>query len=182
MEKYVTSIKDLVIQALTSNSKIQYKANNDDPAGCFQMGMIHLLGINTAIDFKKAIQYLGNQSLSDNQDANRLLGFIAECEGRFSQAFQYYAKTENSEKDSYLEKVIKGRSHIQDYLKKLDLPATLNKEVSSILSDYAKGKASRTGACVKVAAICEDEPSCLDAAKALYEKEMLARKIQFVSL
>lgn len=180
MEKYVTNIKDLVIQALTSNSKIQYKANNDDPAGCFQMGMIHLLGINTAIDFKKAIQYLGNQSLSDNQDANRLLGFIAECEGRFSQAFQYYAKTENSEKNSYLEKVIKGRSHIQDYLKKLDLPATLNKEVSSILSDYAKGKASRTGACVKVAAICEDEPSCLDAAKALYEAKDYISAIQWL--
>lgn len=180
MDKYVTNIKDLVIQALTSNSKIQYKANNDDPTGCFQMGMIYLLGINTAIDFKKASQYLGNQSLSDNQDANRLLGFIAECEGDFSQAFHYYANTENSEKDSYLEKVIKGRSHIQDYLKKLDLPATLNKEVSSILSDYAKGKASRTGACVKVAAICEDEPSCLEAAKALYEVKDYISAIQWL--
>jgi len=180
MEQYVTNIKDLVFQALTSNSKIQYKANNDDHSGCFQMGMIYLLGINTAIDFKKASQYLGSQALSDNQDANCLLGFIAECEGNFSQAFHYYAKTESGEKDSYLEKVIKGRSHIQDYLKKLDLPTTLNKEVSSILSDYAKGKASRTGACVKVAAICEDEPSCLEAAKALFEAKDYISAIQWI--
>lgn len=181
MEKYVTNIKDLVIQVLTSNSKIQYKANNDDPAGCFQMGMIHLLGINTTIDFKKASQYLGKQSLSNNQDANCLLGFIAECEGCFSQAFQYYAKTENNEKESYLQKVIKGRSHIQDYLKKLDLPATLNKEVSSILSDYAKGKSSKTDACVKIAVICNDEPSSLEAAKALYEDKDYISAIQWLN-
>ena len=180
MEKYVTNIKDLVILALTNDSKIQYKANNNDPMGCFQMGMIHLLGINTDIDFKIASQYLGNQSLSDNQDANRILGFIAECEGNLSQAFQYYTKTENSEKDTYLEKVIKGRCHIQDYLKKLNLPATLNKEVSSILSDYVKGKASRIGACIKVAAICEDEPSCLEAAKALYEAKDYISAIQWL--
>jgi hypothetical protein len=41
------------------------------------MGMIHLLGINTPIDFKKASFYLGHQSLNDAPDANRLLGFIA---------------------------------------------------------------------------------------------------------
>ena len=135
MEKYITSIKDLVIQALTNGSDIKANAESGDALSCFQMGMIHLLGINTPIDFKKASQYFGSPSLSDNQDAIRLLGFIAECEGIFSQAFQYYAQTESSEKDSYLDKIVKGRNHIQDYLKKLDLPATLNKEVSSILSD-----------------------------------------------
>ncbi len=180
MEKYITSIKDLVIQALTNGSDIKANAESGDALSCFQMGMIHLLGINTPIDFKKASQYFGSPSLSDNQDAIRLLGFIAECEGIFSQAFQYYAQTESSEKDSYLDKIVKGRNHIQDYLKKLDLPATLNKEVSSILSDYAKGKASRTGACVKVAAICEDKPSCLEAAKALYESKDYISAIQWL--
>lgn len=180
MEKHTTSIKDLVIQALKNGSEIKTKAESGDALSCFQMGMIHLLGINTATDFKKASQYLGSQALSDNQDANCLLGFIAECEGRFSQAFQYYAKTESGEKDSFLDSVIKGRNHIQDYLKKLDLPITLNKDVSSILSDYAKGKASRTGACVKVAAICEDEPSCLEAAKALFEAKDYISAIQWI--
>ena len=69
MEKYVTNIKDLVIQTITNGSEIKSKANSGDPMGCFQMGMIHLLGINTPVDFKKANQFFSNQSLSDNQDA-----------------------------------------------------------------------------------------------------------------
>ncbi len=169
MDKYVANIKDFVIQALTNGSAIKAKVESSDALSCFQMGMIHLLGIDTSIDFKKASQYFKSQSLSDNQDAIRLLGFIAECEGNYSQAFQYYAKSESSEKDTYLVKAIKGRNHLQDYLRKLNLPIAVNKVISSILNDYNQDKVSRTGASIKLAAICNDEPSCLEAAKYLYE-------------
>jgi len=180
MEKYISSIKDLVIQTITNGSEIKSKANSGDPMGCFQMGMIHLLGINTPVDFKKANQFFSNQSLSDNQNAIRLLGFIAECEGNYSQAFQNYALTEKSEKDSFLDKVIKGRNHIQDYLRKLDLPVSLNKELSSILNDYSKDKTSKTGASIKVATICNDEQSCLEAAKRLYDVKDFISAIQWL--
>ena len=96
MDNNVTNIKDLVIQALTNGSEIKVKAESGDALSCFQMGMIHLLGINTPIDFKKASQYLGSQSLSDDPDANRLLGFIAECEGNYSLAFKNYVKASGS--------------------------------------------------------------------------------------
>lgn len=180
MEKYVTNIKDLVIQSLTNGSEIKRKAESGDALSCFQMGMIYLLGINTAVDFKKAVKYFGNQSLVDNQDATRLLGFIAELEGNFSQAFHYYEKTESSEKDSYLDKVIKGRNHLQDYLKKLDLPITLNKDISAILGDYTKGEASKMGASIKIAAICNDEQSCLEAAKCLYDSNDYISAVQWL--
>lgn len=180
MERYVTSIKDLVIQSLTNGSGIKNKANCGDPMGCFQMGMIYLLGINTPLDFKKATQFFSNQSLSDDQDAIRLLGFIAECEGKYSQAFQNYAQTVSSEKDSFLDKVIEGRNHFQDYLRKLDLPISLNKELSSILNDYSKDKTSKIGASIKVAAICNDEQSCLEAAKSLYDAKNFISAIQWL--
>ena len=180
MDKYVTNIKDLVIQVLTNSSEIKSKAGNDDPLSCFQMGIIHLLGINTQIDFKKASTFLENQSLSDNPNANLLLGFIAECDGDYSSAFHYYANTESSEKDSYLDKVIKGRNHIQDYLRKLDLPLTVNKEISSILNDYSKSKTSKTGSSIKIAAICEDEQTCLEAAKNLFDAKDYISAIQWL--
>lgn len=180
MDRYITSIKDLVIQTITNGSEIKNKANSGDSMGCFQMGMIHLLGINTPVDFKKATQFFSNQSLFNDQDAIRLLGFIAECEGNYSQAFQNYAQTERSEKDSFLDKVIKGRNHTQDFLRKLDLPISLNKELSSILNDYSKDKTSKTGASIKVAAICNDEQSCLEAAKSLYDAKDFISAIQWL--
>lgn len=169
MEKYVTDIKDLVVQTLTSGTEIKAKAESGDALSCFQMGMIHLLGIDTPISYKKAAQYLGSQSLSDNHDANYLLGFIAECEGNYSHAFQNYAKPEGSDKDIYLDKVIKGRNHIQNYLKTLNLPVSLNKEISTILNDYVTGNTSKIDTFIKSAAICKDEPSCLEVAKNMYE-------------
>lgn len=180
MEKYVTDIKDFVIQTLTNGSEKINRANSGDPMGCFQMGMIYLLGIDTSMDFKKATQFFSNQSLSDDNDAIRLLGFIAELEGNYSKAFQYYAQTESSEKESYLDRIIKGRNHIQDYLRKLDLPLTVNKEISSILNDYSKSKTSKTGASIKIAAICEDEQSCLEAAKNLFDAKDYISAIQWL--
>jgi len=178
MEKYVTNIKDLVIKTLTNGSEIKSKSETGDALSCFQMGLIHLLGINTPVDFKKATQFFSSYSLSDNQDAIRLLGFIAELEGNYSPAFQYYAQTESSEKESYLDRIIKGRNRVQDYLRKLDLPLTVNKEISSILNDFSKSKKSKIGASMKIAAICEDEQSCLEAAKNLYEDKDYISAIQ----
>lgn len=180
MDKYITSVKDLVIEAISHFSIIKTSADKGDVSSCFKMGMIHLLGINTAVDFKKAVKYFGNQSLANNRDAICLLGLIAELEGNFSQAFHYYESTESSEKDSYLDKVIKGRNKLQDYLKKLDLPITVNKDISTILGDYSKGKASKVGACIKIAAICNDEVSCLQAAKILYDTKDYITAIQWL--
>jgi len=169
MEKYITSIKDLVIQALTNGSEIKAKAESGDAMSCFQMGMIHLLGVDSKIDFAKSRKYLSKKSLSDNKDAIRLLGFIAEIEGDYSYAFQKYAKSESNEKCSYIEKVDKGRKHIQDYLIELDLPATLNNEISLILKDYSKGGTLKTDAGIKLASICNDKESYIELAQVLYD-------------
>lgn len=166
---YITSIKDLVILVMTNGSQVIFKANSGEPESCFQVGMMHLLGINTPVDFKKASHYLSNQSLVGNQDAILLLAFIDECEGDYSKAFRKYAKTVSGETDTYIEKVIKGRNNLQDLLKNLDLPISFNKEISSILKDYGKGKSSRTGASIKIAAICNDEQTCIEAAKCLFD-------------
>ena len=152
---YITSIKDLVIQMMANGSQVLFKANNGEPESCFKAGMMNLLGITTPVNFKKAIHYLNNQSLVGNQNAILLLAFIDECEGDYSKAFRQYAKTVSGETDTYIEKVIKGRNNLQDLLKNLDLPISFNKEISSILKDYGKGKSSRTGASIKIAAICK---------------------------
>lgn len=178
MEKYVTNIKDFVILVLENGAEIKNKAESSDALSCFQMGMINLLGINTPTDYKKASQFFSNQSLADNQDATSLLGFIAECEGNYSKAFQNYAQAGNGE--NYLDKVIAGRNHIQDYLKRLDLPTTLNKVISSIFYDYVKGDASKTETSIKVAVLCDDSFSCFEAANNLYEAKDYISAIQWL--
>ena len=169
MEKCITSIKDLVIQTLTNGPEIKAKAESGDALSCFQMGMIHLLGINTPIDFKKASKFLSDQSLSDDPDTNRLLGFIAECEGNYSMAFKNYANS-NKSNSSYINKVFEERGNLQTYLKRLELPTSvLNKEITNVINEYLKGGNSIIDAKIKLAYICEDETTCLDAAKAVYE-------------
>lgn len=181
MEKYVTNIKDLVIQALTNGSEIKTKAESGDALSCFQMGMIHLFGIDTPIDFKKAGNYLGTQSLNDNPDANRILGFIAECEGNYSQAFKNYANAGKASNRPYINKVFEERGNLQSYLKRIDLPITvLNKEITGVLNDYIKGGDSALDAKIKLAYICEDETTCLDAAKAVYESGNLFSAISLM--
>ena len=174
MEKYITSIKDLVIQVMSNGAEIKDKAEKGDALSCFQMGMIHLLGINTSIDFKKASKFLSNQSLSDDPDANRLLGFIAECEGNYSLAFKNYAKasgsTGSNAKKPYNNKVFSERNNLQAYFKKLELPSTvLNKEITTVINDYIKGGDTIVDASIKLAMICDDEESCLDVAQALFD-------------
>ena len=48
MNKYITSVKDLVLETLSNFSIIKTSADKGDASSCFKMGMIHLLGINTA--------------------------------------------------------------------------------------------------------------------------------------
>ena len=167
MEKYVTNIKDLVIQAMTNGSEIKAKAESGDALSCFQMGMIHLLGVDTPIDFKTAGKYLGAQSLSNDPDANRLLGFIAECEGRYSQAFSYYSKVGKGNRP-YVNKVFEERSNFLEYLKEFGLSGTvLNKEITSVLNECISGGLDAKS---KLAFICEDEATCLEVAQAEYDK------------
>lgn len=169
MEKYVTDIKDLVIQTLTNGSEIKAKAESGDALSCFQMGMIHLLGIDTPIDFKKAGKYLGNSSLNDDPDVNRLLGFIAECEGNYSQAFKNYANAGKANRP-FINKVSEERVNLQGLLKKLELPSTAqNKKITKVLNEYIKGGDTKVDASIKLAMICEDADSCLDAAQALFD-------------
>lgn len=166
MEKYVTSIKDYVIQALTNGKEIKKKAKEDDPISCLQMGMIHLLGINTQIDFKEASTFFTNLSLADNPDANRLLGLIAECEGNYSLAFDYYAKA-NSESDqaSYFNKVYKEREELREFLIKNKMPhRALNNVITTVLEEYNKKK-SKLSASIKLAVICEDKQSYTEVAQ-----------------
>lgn len=170
MEKYVTNIKDLVIQTLTNGSEIKVKAESGDALSCFQMGMIHLLGINTPIDLKGASKFLSNRSLSDNPDANRLLGFIAECEGNYSHSFKSYANAGKASRP-YINKVFEERKNLQGSYKELGLPSTVfNKELTAILEEYVKGGSSQITASIKIANICNDTASCLDVAQLLYGK------------
>ena len=173
MEKYIKNINDLVIQALTNVSKIKAKAGRGDALSCFQMGMIHLLGINTPIDFKKASKFLSNQSLGDDPDANRLLGFIAECEGNYSLAFKNYVKASGSigsNAQKLYNKVFSERNNLQSYFKNLELPSTvLNKEITTVLNDYIKGGDTLVDASIKLAMICDDKETCVEAAQNLFK-------------
>ncbi len=169
MEKYVKDIKDLVIQILTNGSEIKAKAKTGDALSCFQMGMIHLLGIDTPIDFNKASQYFENQSLADDNDANRILGFIAECEGNYSQAFKNYANAGKSNRP-YINKVSEERVNLQSLFKKWDLPNNVqNKIVTNVLNEYIKEDDTKLDASIRIAMICSDEVSCLDAAQLLFD-------------
>ena len=169
MEKYITNIKDLVIQFMTNGQEIEAKAKEGDAASCFQMGMVHLLGIKDSVDFKKASQYFSNQSLANDADARRLLGFIAEHEGNHSLAFRNYEyASSNRANTSYLDKVIKERENLQDFLKEKGLPIILNTKISAILGAYNKDKTSKLDACVEIAAICNDQYSVLEVAQNLY--------------
>ena len=168
MDYKINTIKDLVIQTLTNGSDIKAKAESGDAVACLQMGMIHMFGIDTPINFKKARNYFCAQSLNDDSDANRLLGFIAECEGNYSLAFKNYANAGKANKP-YINNVLEERENLQTFFKKLELPSNLqNKEITSVLNEYIKGGETKVDACIKLAMICGDEESCIEAAQALF--------------
>lgn len=166
MAIYISSIKDLIIQATTNVFAINEKAKSNDAEACFQMGMIHLLGIKTPIDFTKAEQCLGNESLKDNSEALLLLGLVAELEGDYSLAFKNYSNAaildgDSSEKQ-YICNATKGRESLKNYLKTLRLPINaLNNTISKILEDYSKSEVLESS--IKIAMICRDEATCVEA-------------------
>ena len=45
----------------------------------------------------------------------------------------------------------------------------LNKEITTILNDYIKGGETRVDASIKLATICNEEATCLEAAQSLYD-------------
>jgi hypothetical protein len=170
MNKYITSLKDLIAETSRNSFKLNESAKNGDPKACFQMGLVYLLGINTAIDFKKAKLQFSAQSLLSDPDAQRMLAFLSELEGDYSSAFMNYAKAAGSNglESSYIEKVIQEREALYDWLNKWKLPTrVLNNAITTVLEDYTKGGDKKEKACIEIAAICQDTASCITAARIL---------------
>lgn len=171
MEKYITSLKDLIAETFRNSFKLNESAKNGDPKACFQMGMVYLLGISTAIDFKKAKSQFSSQSLLNDHDAQRMLGFLSELDGDYSAAFMYYAKAAggvDGSDDSYIENVKQERETLRGWLNKWNFPVrVLNNAITTILEDYAKGGEKKEKACIEIAAICQDAVSCITVARIL---------------
>lgn len=172
MDKYITSLKDLIAETFRNSFKLNESAKNGDQKACFQMGMVYLLGINTAIDFKKAKLQFSSQSLLNNHYAQRMLGFLSELDGDYSAAFMYYAKAAggvvDGSDDSYIENVKQERETLRGWLNKWNFPVrVLNNAITTILEDYAKGGEKKEKACFEIAAICQDAVSCITVARIL---------------
>ena len=172
MDKYITSLKDLIAETFRNSFKLNESAKNGDSKACFQMGMVYLLGINTAIDFKKAKLQFSSQSLLNDHDAQRMLGFLSELDGDYSAAFMYYAKAAggvvDGSDDSYIENVKQERETLRGWLNKWNFPVrVLNNAITTILEDYAKGGEKKEKACIEIAAICQDAVSCITVARIL---------------
>lgn len=187
MEKYVTSLKELIAQSSRNLNEMNDGAKKNDPKSCFQLGMVYLLGINTAIDFKKAGHYFANQSLASDPETHRMLGFISELEGDYPSAFMNYAKAAGSVVDgldgSYIEKVFQEREALRDWLNKWKLPTrVLNNAITSILKDYTKGGDKREKSSIEIAAICRDAPSCVIAAQLLSDSGNYSDAMQWLIL
>lgn len=172
MDKYITSLKDLIAETFRNSFKLNESAKNGDQKACFQMGMVYLLGINTAIDFKKAKLQFSSQSLLNDHYAQRMLGFLSELDGDYSAAFMYYAKAAggvvDGSDDSYIENVKQERETLRGWLNKWNFPVrVLNNAITIILEDYAKGGEKKEKACFEIAAICQDAVSCITVARIL---------------
>ena len=172
MDKYITSLKDLIAETFRNSFKLNESAKNGDSKACFQMGMVYLLGINTAIDFKKAKLQFSSQSLLNDHYAQRMLGFLSELDCDYSAAFMYYAKAAggvvDGSDDSYIENVKQERETLRGWLNKWNFPArVLNNAITTILEDYAKGGGKKEKACIEIAAICQDAVSCITVARIL---------------
>ena len=165
MEKYVTSLKELVELTIRNYTGLESEANGGDPKACFRLGMVHLLGIDTPVDFKRASQYLGNISLKNDPDANRIQGFIAEYNGDISSAFKYYALSVELP-ISQLQKVVRGRDELQQSFSKLGLPLLFNGELSNILSEIDKDGMLTSK--ITLALLSEEQLICKEVAKELF--------------
>lgn len=169
MGKYVISIKNLIEQFKTNAIKISTKANNGNPESCFQMGMIHLVGINTKIDFNKAKIFFSNPSLDNCPDAKQLLGFISEVEGDFKSAFYNYSLA-NQSKKSFIKKVHEERTNLRSYFKEIGLPnVELNGYITTLVDEYLHGKKPIIETKIKLASLIEDEQLYTEAVKAMVD-------------
>ena len=161
MAKYITNLEDLVGQIVLYGTGIENRTIYNDPSSCFIMGMKYLLGIDTPVDFKKASQYFENQSLKDEPEVIRLLGFMEEMNINYSKAFSLYAKAaENNiqSKDSYFKIVLKEREKLKSFFNELDLTPQL--ALNSIITDnldscMGEGKV-KNDAIMRIAFICND--------------------------
>ena len=174
MVRYFSSIKDLVAEAMTKESQIKNETKQNNPRACFKMGMFFLLGINRPINYKVAASFLGNESLADNPDANRLLGLIAELAGDYSLALKNYANAagaiEKKENISYFSIAFEQRDELKKFLKEQNLPTnSFNEELSAVYEDYKNGGKSKMESLFKFALICNDEQSHFEAANAQYD-------------
>lgn len=175
MGKYINSIKELVANAIYDSESLNAAVSQKDAKACFQMGMICLLGVISDVDFSKAKQYLGDSSLAMSDDALRLLGFIAECEGNIGDAFNSYVKAFDSDGKNtnvqYFDKVIKQREILSKEFDSLNLKGVeLNNNITRLLDFYKKRKLTKTDIFVLLAMVQKDETSCLDAANYLLEE------------
>ncbi len=174
MAKYITNLEDLVGQIVLYGTGIENRTIYNDPSSCFIMGMKYLLGIDTPVDFKKASQYFENQSLKDEPEVIRLLGFMEEMNINYSKAFSLYAKAaENNiqSKDSYFKIVLKEREKLKSFFNELDLTPQL--ALNSIITDnldscMGEGKV-KNDAIMRIAFICNDQATCREAAKMFYD-------------
>lgn len=119
MAKYFTSFDNLVRQLLRYGPDIEKRLSYNDAGSYFKMGMKYFLGIHTPIDFEKASHFLNNDSLKNDPDANRLLGYLAEINGNYSISFYHYAKASSysdGSKLSYIETVKIEREKLLDFL------------------------------------------------------------------
>lgn len=169
MEKYIRSIEDLVVLEKTNGI-----LKRDESSSNFLSGLVNLLGIYTPVDIRRAKQFFCNPSLTNDPDANCILGFIDECEGIFSSSFKHYAiaaeKTGGKQFLSYFQKVIDGRNRLQKTFKQYYLSLTFNEEISRLLNDINNGN-SKTKLIAKVIAayVCEDEAACIEVAQELFD-------------
>lgn len=93
---------------------------------------------------QKAKLQFSSQSLLNDHDAQRMLGFLSELDGDYSAAFMYYAKAAggvvDGSDDSYIENVKQERETLRGWLNKWNFPVrVLNNAITTILEDYAKG-------------------------------------------
>lgn len=182
MQKYVTSLKELVELAIPNLTGLESEANKENPKACFQLGMIYLLGINTKFNFPLAEKFFGNPCLAEDPNAIRMIGFIHELNGKIPLAFESYAKAESLSKkeelqsSNYMSQILDGRYKLYTFLNELGLFPNfgLNKIITSVINDYYSGDYSgdnheKVENTKKLAVICCSPKLCYEVARQLYE-------------
>lgn len=171
MAKYFTSLEDLVGQIVSHGSDIENRILFNDPSSCFKIGMKYLLGIDTPINLKKAKEYFEKQSIADEPETRRLLGFIAEMEGNYSTAFNYYYHAAcKTDEENFYAIVLEERVALKEYLSNLGLPTlSISQMVTNVLQKYCTGGKKQSDANMMLALIGQDESKYIEVAKNQFE-------------